>query len=444
MGAAKKEAAKEATPKKDKVKAFPKWRKVVAVLLLVVGAVSFGLGSVAFWINRSLVETEGFVQLTDDLMAQEEIRAALAEGMVDAILEEVPPQVRLARSVLIDVIAAVLEDERVQDLFSTAVETGHRNLMEGELPDFAFGVPTAMKNIKDGVAFFEPKLAEQLPDGSGLADTLEIGSDVVGTIRGWARFIEQMVSILFLTALLGFAGGILLTERKWHGVFLLGWVLAGTIVAMFLLFYFLRIIITSQPADATVRAAVDAGWRVAVRGIRINMLITAILGVVLAFLGKWADGGGVARLWVRIKEQWTIWRSGERPGDLIWKYVPGVSGKAIAIILAIVGVIAIAWPEPSAGFIALLFGLVLLAIAGLAFVSGRGTKTEQGEVVKGSTKDFGKKLSEIAEGTRDKIRGKSTGESTYTDELKALGELRSEGIITDKEFNAKKKKILGL
>jgi hypothetical protein len=38
----------------------------------------------------------------------------------------------------------------------------------------------------------------------------------------------------------------------------------------------------------------------------------------------------------------------------------------------------------------------------------------------------------------------STGEASYLEELEKLGELRDKGIITDEEFDAKKKDLLGL
>jgi hypothetical protein len=38
----------------------------------------------------------------------------------------------------------------------------------------------------------------------------------------------------------------------------------------------------------------------------------------------------------------------------------------------------------------------------------------------------------------------SAGETSYLEELEKLGELRDKGIITDEEFEAKKKQLLGL
>jgi cytochrome c-type biogenesis protein CcmH/NrfG len=38
----------------------------------------------------------------------------------------------------------------------------------------------------------------------------------------------------------------------------------------------------------------------------------------------------------------------------------------------------------------------------------------------------------------------STGEASYLEELEKLGDLRDKGIITDEEFEAKKKELLGL
>lgn len=412
---------------------FPKWLRIVATLLIVIGAISLSLGSIAYWVENSLVETERFVQLADDLIAQEEIREALAEGMVDAILEELPPRAKLARSVLISVTEAILEDERFQKLFSSAVENAHKGLLEKELPQFVFGIPDAMKSIKNGVGLFDPQLATELPDGSRLAETLEIGREVTGTIRWWAKTIRQLGPIFLILAFLGCVGGIALTERKWHGVFLLGWIMIVTISVMSVFIYILRVSITNIPDDPTMRAAVDAGWAVMARGIRINMLVLAFSGAFLALIGRWADGGGIEKLWSWIKEQWNAWKSGTRPGDKIWKYFPGISGKALAIILAIVGAVALIWPEPSTGFLALLIGFILLALAGLAFMSSGSLKKDE-STEKAIPK--GKKVPQVT--------GKTGEQPAYMDEIKSLAELHNDGIISKQEFDAKKKKLLGL
>ncbi len=351
------------------MKTFSKWQKGVAITLLIIGAISLTLGSIAFWIDKSLIETEGFIEIADDLIENEEIRVALAESMVDAVLKEAPPRAILARSFLVDITASVLEEERFQKLFSRTVEYAHTNLMDKKLPEFVFGMPGAMKGIKNGVALFDPTLAEQLPDGSRLEKTLQMGKEAVEKMRWWARFIEQMVLILLLVALASITGGIVLTERKWRGVSLFGWILVVFTAVMIVIMYLTRITVTGIPDDQTIRAAVDVGWGIAVRGIRFNALFLAISGGALVVIGRWADSGGAEKLITWISEQWDAWRSGKRSGDVIWKIVPGLSAKTLAIILAIVGIIAIAWPEPSPSFIALLFGFVLFAFAGLAFMS---------------------------------------------------------------------------
>jgi hypothetical protein len=44
----------------------------------------------------------------------------------------------------------------------------------------------------------------------------------------------------------------------------------------------------------------------------------------------------------------------------------------------------------------------------------------------------------------DASAGAGDDEPSYLDELEKLGQLRDEGIITDEEFEAKKKQLLGL
>jgi len=48
------------------------------------------------------------------------------------------------------------------------------------------------------------------------------------------------------------------------------------------------------------------------------------------------------------------------------------------------------------------------------------------------------------EGTPSTSQPASAGEESYLEELEKLGELRDKGIITDEEFEAKKKELLGL
>jgi hypothetical protein len=48
------------------------------------------------------------------------------------------------------------------------------------------------------------------------------------------------------------------------------------------------------------------------------------------------------------------------------------------------------------------------------------------------------------EGASPGAGGAPAGESSYLDELEKLGDLRDKGIITEDEFEAKKKQLLGL
>ncbi len=417
------------------------WRRILALFLIIIGSISFTLGGIAFWIDHSFVQTDGFVQLADDIIAREEVRVALAEATVDAILEQAPPRAQLARGVLNSVVTSVMEDERFQELFLTAVETGHRGLLEGEIPEFVFGIPDTMENIKNGIALFDPELADKFPDGSQLAEMIELTNETAESIRRWAGFIQQSWPILFLFGIASIGGGVALKKRRWKGVALSGWVLVCTIIVFSILLYFARINITARPDDPVVRDAVRAIWDVLARGVRINMMILAILGLFLGLLGKWADRGGATKLRTRIDEQLADWQSSEHRGDMIWSRISNLSGRVLIIALTLIGIIALAWPEPSVGFLAILFGIVLLALAGYIYISTHRTKMSAATGEQESTEEMSLTSTLLGKKGLSSKNGFDQ-EPSYTSELRALAKLHKEGIITDKEFETKKRKLL--
>ncbi|MGM7724369.1 SHOCT domain-containing protein [Metabacillus sp. Hm71] len=98
----------------------------------------------------------------------------------------------------------------------------------------------------------------------------------------------------------------------------------------------------------------------------------------------------------------------------------------------------------------LMAGYIQFAFSGSSDTKGRSTfdaAKDENTIMCNNAKQFEgfEKAKALIEEYQDALEsGSSTPSSTDADELKKFAELRDQGVITEEEFNAKKKQILGI
>jgi hypothetical protein len=102
--------------------------------LLIIAAVGMILGNVASWLELNLVNSERFVSTTVGVLEQEDVRLALADRVVERLLEERPVIEVVAGDELEAIVAGILGSDRLLEVLSSIATQFHIMLTTGERP----------------------------------------------------------------------------------------------------------------------------------------------------------------------------------------------------------------------------------------------------------------------------------------------------------------------
>ena len=193
-------------------------RRRTVKALVVLGSVLAFFSVFAIWTERQAFDTDDWVNTSDDLIADETIRAAVADYLVDQLYENVDVEQELEdilpgdfkdlagpasgglRQVAGQGAERVLETSTAQTLWQEANRTAHEELV-AVLEDEKEGVSTndgkvtldladLVTNLAQEVGI-GAQLAEQLPPDAGQvtilrSDELKTAQDVAAGIKGLA------------------------------------------------------------------------------------------------------------------------------------------------------------------------------------------------------------------------------------------------------------------
>jgi hypothetical protein len=109
-------------------------RRRVWLPLLIVAAVGLCLGNVASWLELNLVSSSRFVSTTTDVLDQEDVRLALADRIVERLLEDRPIANEVAGDALERVVAGILGGERFQEVLTSIATQLHHMMVTGDRP----------------------------------------------------------------------------------------------------------------------------------------------------------------------------------------------------------------------------------------------------------------------------------------------------------------------
>lgn len=194
-------------------------RRVVSVLLVVLGAVSVVLGAVAAWADSHLFDTRQVTATTSDIVSRPSVRDLLRRELTERIAAQVDPLV----APVVDVaVATVLDDPRFPPLVSQAVGLSHRLLVDGDTERLTFSLAAVWPVVVSELDAIDPAISPQLPDLSGSLDfVLTERSELPAIWRFVDRVHDASVALLVLGgALVGL--GLVLGPSRWALLVLLG------------------------------------------------------------------------------------------------------------------------------------------------------------------------------------------------------------------------------
>ena len=351
-------------------------RSVGVSVLLILATLfwtAFGLG---VWVNRQALNTENWVDTSDQLLENEDIREALGFFIVDSLFkssdvqqrleEALPPQLdRLAgpaaaglKEVAARNAPRVLGSDAALTAWRKANEVAHSTVLKVVDGEVANGGVTL--NLQE--LFEEVAASAGLPAGAAdrlppeVATLVVVQSDELEEVNELLDLFKKVVWILLILAIAAFAGAVALSRDRRRGVMAVGGALMFAGLALVALRSVLGQALVDSVADApNAHDAADDIWSIAT-----SLLVDAAQGSILFGLflvtGAWLAGEG---------RRATMWR---RAGAYPMRVQPGV---VRAVLGALILLLVVWGPVPWTQRFSTILIFTVLAFAWLEWIRRR-------------------------------------------------------------------------
>jgi hypothetical protein len=260
-------------------------RGILAGVLIAVGLLLVPFASQGVWVERELLSTRAFTTLSTDVLAQDAVRDALANRIVDELEKQVS-QVSLARFALVPALREALDTAQFRAIFERAVGDLHSQLERGddELKLDLDAMLPLVRDIVSQVPLVGESVASEIPDGVLPAFTVvtkenvpQLWVGVEATQDAWWLF--PVLSLAFLVA------GVAVARRRALAVVVVG--LGIAVIAMVLVLA-LRVgrDLLSEVAGPTVEIdAFKAGYNTVTDSLVVQTMVLGLAGLVVAAIG---------------------------------------------------------------------------------------------------------------------------------------------------------------
>jgi hypothetical protein len=267
-------------------------RHPAVVALVLVGSLFAALSVTCLWLTIDILDADRFAEKVTSAFEAEDVRVAIASGVVDKVLEDRPLVARLVRDRVIEFLAPLLEHPMFQDIVANTVTNAHNLLLTAEerplVLDFAALRPvvTALVSIVDAEA--AAQLSERMTEAEE-SITLFTSTELP-QIRRWASIPPWLWPVALVGALVSFGIAVVkAADRRravqWTGY---GLALAGGLLLLFL--PAVQSTVTGGIAGPGARALVDEAMTILLTDLQ-------VLAVGLAGIGGlvWLAGRAVPR-----------------------------------------------------------------------------------------------------------------------------------------------------
>jgi hypothetical protein len=317
-----------ATPEQRDV---PRWRRIVAVVLLVVGVILVPVSLSAIWVRNTLLDTDQYVDTIGPLAENSEIQQGLADRITTALFADDRVEERIA-DVLparADVLAApissglegvtnaaalrLFESDRFETVWENAnrrahsavvdVLTGGGSRISTEDGTVSINIEQIFDNVKQrldarGITLFDDV---ELP--AKYQSVVLIQSQELEQAQSLTDLLQKLAWVLPVVALLCLAGGIALARDRrrrlmWTGI----WVAIAVLIQLALLSVGRNFYLEAITASGVRRGSAGAVWDQLTTFLRQSGRTMIVLALLVA-IGAWIAGPSASA--VRIRGLWT-------------------------------------------------------------------------------------------------------------------------------------------
>lgn len=231
-------------------------------LLIILASLIAVFSGFNVWLQRQLLDTESWVEASDELLADDHVRGAISVFLVDQVYEVVDVSSGLEErlpedfSGLAGVLSAalrgpategvdrLLDTQIARDIWNTANEKAHSTMVailrdEGDLVSTGDGAVTLelgqlVRQLASELGL-PSNLIENIPDDAGQIVLIE--SDNLEASQNAVRLVEWASSLLFVIVVAMYVGAVMVADKSRRMLALrnVGWAIAVSGVSLLLL-----------------------------------------------------------------------------------------------------------------------------------------------------------------------------------------------------------------
>jgi hypothetical protein len=405
----------------------PRWRRALAVVLLVIGFVLVPLSAVAIWSRNQLLNTDRYVNTVSPLAGNADIQHVVATQAVDALFSSVDVSAKIsgvlpkrakflgdtianqAEAYAVEIAERLVASDQFQALWDGMNRRAHTQLV-AVLKD-QNGVNAGPAKLKDGkitldlTDVIDNVKTELSKKGLGFLKDVSvppvkrtivlIDAGGINQARTASKILNAVAWVLPILGIACFVAAALMVRPRRRGTIRSGLVLffasAFTLVLLALGRSFYLNAATPPGGNGKAAAAV---WDILLRNLRLGVIILGVIGLVIAIAG-WLSGP--SRGATRLREG-----AGKGIGGLRRKadehgYTPGPFAqwvtehkRAVQIGLVVLAVILfIAWNNPTIAVTIVILLLLALALAAVSFLTRGSEVPAEGTTSDGASPDGG-------------------------------------------------------
>ena len=252
------------------------------MLLAVLGALLVLVGGFLLYARQQLFEPEQLAGNARSAIGDERFRLALAQPIVEGILDGGPVQLVNARPLIEGVVVAALGTPPAKVAFADAVESIDAKLVDKDPNTLFVNLTDAAVIAASTLEAVSPKLGSKLPKEVDKVKTALLESEITITPLRFVRQIEILGIVLPLLSLLALVGSVAAAPDRRRAVQRAGIALASAAAAGLAILLIARSLALAQFDDPLVEDAVSALWEALLGGLFLWVVAVGIVAVIFA------------------------------------------------------------------------------------------------------------------------------------------------------------------
>jgi hypothetical protein len=309
------------------------WRRILASILVVIGALLLLVSSFGWWANRYFLNSERFSAKASQIVANEDVQDALTVAITTQISKSSGRDLRIAEPIIGTIVRQVVQSEQFKTVFHGAVLRAHRAVVGGGGRQVVLDLTETLDDVKSALGTIAPNLAEKIPPGDEVQVKV-FDKTQLDTIYDITNLTKKAVVVVTILALLFLGAGVALSSRRWKTLALAGWVTVGVFVFSLIGVVIGRMITGSFVERDEFRPGVEAAYRIITRGLIVQAFVLGILGLLVALAAGWIDRHGG---WASAREavgKGTTWARRQLPKKAPAAPVDAATGVGLATATA--------------------------------------------------------------------------------------------------------------